>query len=125
MQHSSLISSTKSDHFVQPQLLGSLPLTARLSIMQALITTAAQQGVRQTTPMHCTCRAAVALQCRGIASAHQTAADDAYDVVVFGGGMVGVAFAALLGAYVGHNTGTLAAGAARPPIQVIDSSKLP
>lgn len=66
--------------------------------MQAFFATAAQSGVRQTTTLHSACRAAAALQCRSIASAHQTAAEDAYDVVVFGGGMVGVAFAALLGA---------------------------
>ena len=66
--------------------------------MQALLATAAQSGVRYTTTLHSACHVAAALQCRSIVSAHQTAAQDAYDVVVFGGGMVGVAFAALLGA---------------------------
>jgi hypothetical protein len=66
--------------------------------MHSVIATAARLGAGRVTTMQCTCRAAAALQRRGVASAQQTFTEDAYDVVVFGGGMVGVAFAALLGA---------------------------
>ncbi len=44
------------------------------------------------------CRAVAALQCRHASAAAEHQAPEPYDVVVFGGGMVGIAFAALLGA---------------------------
>lgn len=67
--------------------------------MQSLLAAAARLGTRQNGVSQSTFRAAAALQCqcRGVASAQQAFSEDPYDVVMVGGGMVGIAFAALLG----------------------------
>lgn len=88
-------------------LIATLPLIHRIFtwlaqvIMQRLLhQSAALISRRSSRETHASCRALATLQYRHASAAASQHGPEPYDVVVFGGGMVGIAFAALLGARV-------------------------